>query len=134
MRLIIRLEDLKNSKFLTQRVFKRISENLHYEILKFNEWKDLLEIRSANLGGYQSTSNKILRGRIRNYIQKIIFSPPLHEEEDLSRNIQVLFEQTGEYKISASKKKMGDDRAIKFIKCLKLFPQISELNLSKFVC
>ena len=61
----IRLNQLKVEKFLTMKTFKELSENMHYETFKYLNCKDLLGIRSTNLGGYQLTSNILLRSRIK---------------------------------------------------------------------
>ena len=58
-------------KYLTERVFGRISENMHYEVFKYLEAVDLLQIRSLNLGGFLLTSNPYLRPRIKNYFAHI---------------------------------------------------------------
>ena len=89
----IRLAKLKESKFLTKRVFQRISENMSYEIFKYINSQDLLEIRVLNLGGYQLISNPYLRSRIKNYLK----DKPYTSFTDFVNNnerINLLFEQT----------------------------------------
>ena len=44
---------------------------MHYEIFKYLNWKDLLQIRELKLGGYQLTANKLLRSRIKNHLTRI---------------------------------------------------------------
>ena len=63
-----RLEELKTHKYLSKKCIPRISENMHYEIFKYLDAIDLLQIRSTNLGGYQLCSNTMLRSRIYNYL------------------------------------------------------------------
>ena len=84
-----RLEELINNKFLTNRIFKRISENMHYEIFKYIDSETLLKTRELNLGGYQLISNPILRPRIKNlmnlkWVQRSV------EEEKSDINLRVL--------------------------------------------
>ena len=68
-----RLSKLIADKFLSSRIFKRISENMHYEIFKYLNALNLVNIRGTNLGGYQLTSNNILRSRIKNYFPHLKF-------------------------------------------------------------
>ena len=60
-----KLEQLKHTKFLTQRVFQRISENISYEVCKYVNSQDLLQIRTVTLGGFQLVSSTTLRARIK---------------------------------------------------------------------
>ena len=93
-----RLDQLKEEKFLTNRMFKRISENMHYEIFKYVNSRDLLEIRGSTLGGFQLSSNKLLRSRIKNYIDKVHAKQMDNEIYDLNRDgnrVKVIFEQSG---------------------------------------
>ena len=69
-----KLLNLQRETFLTNRIFQRISENMHYIIFKYMAAKELLEIKLTNIGGYQLTSNQLLRSRIRNYFNKIYFN------------------------------------------------------------
>ena len=55
-------------------------------------WK----IKLTNIGGYQLTSNQLLRSRIGNYFNKIYFN--LKESSNVksnTRKIQIIIEQTG---------------------------------------
>ena len=74
-----------------------MSENMHYEIFKYVSSTDLLQIKLTTLGGYQLTSNRLLRSRIKNYtkprIIKFIFPRNIHSE-DTSYKLQILFERT----------------------------------------
>ena len=89
-----RLKMLKESKFLKIRILERISENMHYEIYKFLDAHELLEIRSMSLGGYELTSNKVLRSRIRNYL-RINCLKYLPNNTDIIESISLILEQTG---------------------------------------
>ena len=94
-----RLAYRKEERFLTNRVLGRISENMHYEIFKYLDSRDLLEVRITKLGGFQLTSNKLLRSRITNYLD---IKPILHLNADRAENIhnlRVFFEQIGQNKI-----------------------------------
>ena len=62
-----RMNILPDTRFLTNRIFGRLCENLHYEIFKCLNYVELLEIRCLKLGGYELTSNITLRSRIKNY-------------------------------------------------------------------
>ena len=97
--MIDRLVYHKEERFLTNRIFGRISENMHYEIFKYLDSRDLLEVRITKLGGFQLTSNKLLRSRITNYLD---IKPILHLNADHAeniRNLRVFFEQIGQNKI-----------------------------------
>ena len=95
------LNNLQNTKFLTKRIFQRMSENMHYEIFKFINSEELLEVRAINLGGYQLTSNPILRSRIKNYFDRIplffydITMKKTIDKKEYKRIILLLLQQTG---------------------------------------
>ena len=125
---------LKESKFLTKRIFKRISENMHYEIFKYTSKEDLLEIKGLSTGGYQLTTNQLLRSRIKNYFEIIKYSPDLDTADEINaRNIYLIFEQTGRNKLSFEGMGVRDKGLIKFSDILKLIPDLKEINLSKRV-
>ena len=92
-----RLEALKEEKFLTNRIFNRISENMHYEIFKYLKPKDLLAIRATKIGGYQLVTNRLLRSRIKNYFKQL---KPRQIEGELSdpkrdqQRLKLLLQQT----------------------------------------
>ena len=90
-----RLEVLEGVKYLDNRIFKRISENMSYEIFKYINSGDLLEIRSLTLGGYQITSSTLLRGRIKNYLK---FKPFVNIPRLLAneRKLNITIQQGGE--------------------------------------
>ena len=113
-----RLQTTKEEKYLSNRIFKNISENMHYEIFKYLNSNELLEIRETTLGGYQLTSNKLLRSRINNYftITNIYFRGNIKEkkyldinlEEDVHR-IHIIFEQTGRDKLRLEGMRLKDE-------------------------
>ena len=129
-----RLEDLKAQKFLNPRIFKRISENMHYETFKYLPSRDLLEIRSTNLGGYQLTSNKTLRPRIGNYLTKIramlrcIYTK--YGEDD--SQIKLLFEQTGAEILDFGGMRIGDKGVRNLAPLFKRNIGIREISLGQF--
>ena len=94
-----KLSKLRESKFLSHRIFKRVSENMHYEIFKYVNPIDLLNIRGVKQGGYELTSNKLLRSRICNYLGRGMYG--YHwmslniDSHRLARIIQVIFDHTG---------------------------------------
>ena len=91
-----RLEKLREDKFLTCRMFSKLSENMHYEILKYLNSLHLLQIKSCTLGGYQVTSNNILRSRIKNYIKVKKFNIGDMKPTELNNlRLRIIFEQTG---------------------------------------
>ena len=100
IKLCERLEPLKEQKHLTKRIFKRISENMHYEIFKYLNPYSLLGVRSTSLGGYQLISNTLLRSRIQNYLHllncKLLVVEDTEHVFDLEkyrRKIKIYFEQ-----------------------------------------
>ena len=121
-----RLKQLKDQQFLTKRIFGRISENLHYEIFKFLNAEELLEIRGINLGGFQLTSNPLLRSRIKNYLIGLKYNI-------LSTNkindIQNLFVQQGDNRLSFEGIILYNKQISKLNKMMKNTLQINELNL-----
>ena len=99
-KIISRLQELKVNQFLREKIFPKLSENMHYETFKYLNSRDLLEIRCTKLGGYQLVSNKILRSRIKNYFTgrfNIKLSEDVHGEkiEYYDRRVKLIFEQTG---------------------------------------
>ena len=127
---MFRLEDLKKSRYLSNKLFPRISENLHYEILKYSTSTTLLEVKTTNLGGYQATSNKLLRSRIKNYSPP--FKPILHLNKSTEWNITLIkcmFTQTGSTQISFKKMKIGNEEINFFANMISKSEQISGINL-----
>ena len=127
-----RLLNLRRERFLTNRIFQRISENIHYEIFKYLDASELLEIKLTNIGGYQLTSNQLLRSRIRNYFNKIYFN--LKESSDVksnTRKIQLIIEQTGILILEFENMKLKEKEIIMFSQILKNIPQVQGINLSK---
>ena len=128
-----RLLNLRKERFLTKRIFQRISENMHYEIFKYMDESELLEIKLMNIGGYQLTSNQLLRSRIGNYFNKIYFN--LKESSDVksnTRKIQLIIEQTGILVLEFENMKLREKEIIMFTQILKNIPQVQGINLSKY--
>ena len=90
-----RLSQLKREKFLTKRIFQKISENMHYEIFKFENSRDLIRVRAISLGGFQLTTNKLLRSRIGNYLEKLQFNMNECIHPDIE--IDLIFELAAKY-------------------------------------
>ena len=130
-----RLTGLKNERFLTHRVLQRISENMHYEIFKYVDWKQLLEIRGINLGGYQLISNRILRSRISNYCPikfpkiKVLELDKVIEDS----RIKLIFEQTGRAELDLEGIANVTKKPIfsQIFRILKLNPEIKELKFGQ---
>ena len=95
------LQQLKETRFLTHRLFGEISENMSYEIFKFQNSTDLLQIRALNLGGYQLISNPYLRARIKNYLKGKPFPTLTGLLYDIGRS-NLLFEQTNSHMLNLS--------------------------------
>ena len=68
---------------------------MHYEIFKYINSKDLIEIRVIKQGGYELISNQILRSRIGNYLQNTHFN--LSQNIKDIRMINLYCEQTMGY-------------------------------------
>ena len=128
-----RLKELKLEKFLTQRIFRRISENMHYEIFKYLNYKDLLQIRFSSLSGYQLTSNPLLRSRIKNYMKIIPDLSRSYSLEENKRKLGCMFEQTGNNKITLKGIKWKDLHFAQFTDLLQDFPNISHLNMGNYI-
>ena len=121
-----RLDLLKQEKFLTIRVFHKISENVHYEIFKYLNYLDLLQIRAMKLGGFQLTSNRIMRSRIKNYFPKN--SPKKINIQSVNINIvELIFEQTGEDNLDISS--IGENQVRAWLPLLKSNLDIKGINL-----
>ena len=126
-----RLRKLKEEKFVTKRIFGKISENMHYEIFKYLNARNLLEIRNLSLGGYQLVANRILRSRINNYFHHIKFTLfTVHSQLNV-RHCNILFEQTGKNKISFEGQKFEHGNFEKFIEILNTISEITEINFSR---
>ena len=127
-----RLEELLTSKFLSSRIFPRISENMHYEIFQYLNCKDLLEIRSSKLGGFQLISNRLLRSRIKNYFFSRIH-PNLKENLSTTKydkRMKLLFSQTDKDVVDLESSKLTFDEIKNLLRVLELNPQIRGINLS----
>ena len=127
-----RLKQLKREEFLTKRIFTRLSENMHYEVLKYLDCYDLLEMKGVKLGGYQLISNKKLRSRIKNYFFTLY--PKLASKEVLDakcyyRKIQLIFEQTGNDILNFHQMRIGEEGIKKLLPILKLIPNLKGIQL-----
>ena len=125
-----RLELLKNEKFLYKRLFMRLSENMHYEVLKYLNSEELIGLRGCNLGGFQLSSNQILRKRIGNYLGNIkpfIFHL---ESQQVAQFIIALFEQVNSWKlISFEEMNIESIQLIYLSRAFKFLPGIAILKL-----
>ena len=128
-----RLNELKESKFLTNRIFIRISENMHYEIFKHLNNLDLLQIRALSQGGLQLTSNTHLRSRIKNYFPGIRINLNMQNNlRDNLRYIKNIFEQTGIMNLDLREIPMKGERIIDLGKIIKQLLGLQGINLSKY--
>ena len=129
-----RLKELKLEKYLSHRIFQRISENMHHEILKNLGNIDLLRIRETNLGGYQLTSNPLLRSRVDNYFlySNIIIEPEEDHKfsEQTVHNIETLFEQTGKEELVFTEGQMNDQKLVDFSKILRYIYELKGITIS----
>ena len=126
-----RLEELRKEKFLTIRVFHKISENMHYEIFKNLGPKELLELRTTSLGGYQLISNKIMRSRIGNYLRCLRYAVDDNIENNTSK-INLVFEQSGKNTLDFGEIKIGIKGIYNFLEAVKFRSEtlIQEIDLS----
>ena len=124
-----RLKQLKHTKFLTYRVFQRISENMSYEIFKYVNSQDLLQIRASTLGGFQLLTNTTLRARIKNYLKdKIVSLTDLFANKE---KINFLLEQKGERLLSL---KSLEAKGIRnFTQNFKFISNLHSLNLGNII-
>ena len=123
---------LPDTRFLTNRIFRRVCENLHYEIFKYLNYVELLEIRCLKLGGYELTSNITLRSRIKNYPHSFDYTfsnIDLEEEARNPRKIKLIFAQIGKNKLSLANIQKDHQKLKHITKILKLLPELTELNL-----
>ena len=125
-----RLKQLSVTKFLSEKLFKRLSENMHYETLKYLNCKDLLEVRGVKLGGYQLTSNKLLRSRIKNYFT-LDYIPIENNHKHNIKIMQLICQQAQAEAINVILKypQMTCKSAIKFFTDFNLYPEITGIQL-----
>ena len=124
-----RLWKLKNEKFLTRELFVGMSENMHYEIFKYMNGGELLEIRRINLGGYQLTSTKLLRSRIKNYY---IRNPKLMINTLINagaRRIEAVYEQMEGCEINLNCMNIDWEKCIRVIQILRDIHKLKGINL-----
>ena len=131
---IQRLEGLKQDKFLTQKIFPRLSDNIHYEIFKNLNSRDLLKIKEINLGGYQLTTNHHLRGKmIKNYFSYLKPMLDLSEKSsNVEKNIKIvklIYQQTEKEYLDFRTMQIQDQGAIQFARIFMHIPETKELNL-----
>ena len=121
----MQLEELKKSQYLTKRIFHKISENMHYEIFKYIDNKELLVIRSLKLGGYQLTSNKLLRSRIKNYFPQTNIRITIDTTiiDKAIQRLKHLFEQTNNNFIH-----FHESKTLKFDNLSKIFKVLNYIN------
>ena len=126
-----RLKELKESKFLNQRFFKKISENMHYEIFKYITFGDLLVIRESSLGGFQLTSNKLLRSRIKNYsnFQPVLELKSTNTGEEGAKKLKLVFVQTGKEKVNLKGVKIKSSSLSEITKTFQFIPELKSLRL-----
>ena len=62
-----RLRQLQNSKHCTRSIFIQFNMNLHFEILKYLNWREIIAIRGINIASFQYSSNYNFRNKIGNY-------------------------------------------------------------------
>ena len=118
-----RLSQLREPKYLSIRIFQRISENMHYEIFKYLTPEDLLEIKESGTGGYQLTSNKLLRSRIANYFPHLILYLDFNTESDIWINIRriiLAFENMGNVELGFRGLDIGDQGVIELVSILEI--------------
>ena len=127
--------ELKNERFLTKKVFLRMSENMHYELFKYLNYKELIMLRGTNLGGYQLVTNPILRSRIKNYY---IRNPYLTLEELIDieysgKKVELMYEQTGREAFNLEKMNITDEECIQLSDIFKYIPKLQGINLRKLI-
>ena len=129
------LNSLKEDKFLSQRIFKRISENMHYEIFKYLTSSELIIIRETTLGRYQLTSNRMLRARIKNYFRKIVLDTVFQDINQDSRKIQLIFEQSGKNSLNFEENQIGitEQRAGYIAQLIALNQDLKEIILGIYI-
>ena len=129
------LQNLGENKYLTNKIFKNLSENCHYEVFKFLDEYELLELRMLNTGGFQLSSNQHIRGkRVQNYFEK--FSLMFSEEINLLKYInyiEMMFVQIGGRYLGISEIYECESGIIQIVEIFKLFNNIHELNLGVII-
>ena len=128
-----RLHELKEYRYLTRKIF-RVSENMHYEIFRYLNCVDLLEVKSACLGGYQLTSNTLLRDRIKNYFCQFRFNPKESSNvEGNLRKLQIAIEQTGKAFLQFDNMRIGQETLLILSHVIKRIPKIEGIDLSIYI-
>ena len=71
-----RLTKMKNDQYLSTKIWPMLGENMHYEIIKYLNWKSIYILRAINLAGFQLCTSKVMRRRIGNYpCPKLLLDP-----------------------------------------------------------
>ena len=128
-----RLEELSESKYLSRRIFQRVSENMHYEIFKFLTPIQLLDVALLNSGGFQLISNRILRARIKIYftILKPIIPEHSTEEKNIYR-IKQIFSHNGKFSLIIDKDKVKNEQLHKLFCNFDRLSELREINCGNF--
>ena len=104
---------------------------MHYEIFKYCTAEELLNIRALKLGGYQLTSNILLRSRITNYFKDL--KPIWPEKQKITgRELKLIVEQSGN-KLVLSGKFIGYKGMINLATLIPYIPEVLEINLSIYI-
>ena len=127
------LRKIKEQNFMIFTLFQRIPEYLQFEIFKYLDKYELLEIRAVNLGGYELASKPSLRSKIMNYFPKIrwIFSTE-YADNICAQQINLIFEQIGKKELDLEGRSIENKDLFKISTMFILIPQTVELNISKF--
>ena len=127
---VTKLEEFKLTKYLTKKIFSRLSENIHYELFKYLTAEELLVIREVNNGGFQLTSNKLLRSRIKNYFY--ILHPEFSENSpDMEIQIKLILEWTGKNVLCLAGMKLREKQINELSYAIRQIPYIEEFNLGR---
>ena len=127
-----RFDELKKERFLTKRVLSKMSENMHYEIFKYLNFKELLEIRYTSLGGYQLTSSEILRSRIKNYYirDRSVKIGKLIDTENYLKKVKIMCEQMGK-ELDLRDMSITENDNIHLLEIIKNITDVLSINLGK---
>ena len=89
-----RLNELReNNSNRKDRLFGKMSERMHIEILRHLDWKELINVREVNRGGFQMLSNEGIRKSLGNYMKECC-PLLLREDSDVPKTL-LLFAQMG---------------------------------------
>ena len=133
------LSVLEDERFQSKRVFRKMSENMHYEIFKYMNFRELLTVRGTNLSGYQLTSNKNMRSRIKNYFIRDTFYPFLylntliHQVTDYPKKFLVMVQQMGKEELNLCSMNIHEQECPKICEIFKCMPHLHSLNLCTYI-